>query len=326
MASERIAVVGLGLLGRGIAACFAARGFEVIGYEPTQTRLDDAQAPVEQMIAEARAYAALPDAGGLLLTTELAHLAGCSLVLESAGEDFDLKKSIFQTLEQIVAPETLLATNTSSIPITPLQQTLRHPERFLGLHFAAPAHLTRFLELIRGAQTSDRACAQAQRIALQIGKEPCLCKKDVPGFLVNRIAYAMYREAFYLLETGVADADTIDRAMRNALSLWAAICGPLRWIDLSGGPELYAHCMERVLPTLCNASEISPLLRALRDRGARGTTNGEGIFSYAPEDESHWAKLWHDHAVRTSRLLDTLFPLARTTEPESPSPGAIPHD
>lgn len=317
MTSETIGVVGLGLLGRGIAACFAGRGFEVIGCEATRDRLADAETDVARLIGEAREYAGVPTVGRFVPTTDLQTLASCSLVVESVVEDAEAKQTVLARLEGVVAPTAILATNTSAIPITHLQKGLRHPERFLGLHFGGPAHVTRFLEIIRGEHTSDDTCVRAEQLARRIGKEPCLCQKDVPGFLVNRIAYAMYREAFHLVDTGVADADTIDRAVRNALALWAGICGPFRWIDISGGPELYARAMTGVLPTLCNSTELSPTLERLRNEGARGTANGRGVFDYAPEDEARWAKLWNDNALRASRRLDELFPTGPDASKES---------
>lgn len=314
MTIEPIAVVGLGLLGRGIAACFVGRGFEVIGYEPTPRLLDEARPHVERLTREVEEYTGAPGGGRFLPTTDPGALAGATLVLESVVEDLAVKEQVLADIERIVAPETIVATNTSAIPVTQLQQRLRHPGRFLGMHFAGPAHVTRFLEIIRGEQTDVSTIARAEALARRVGKEPCLCK-DVPGFLVNRIAYAMYREAFHLLETGVADADTIDRAVRNTLSLWAAICGPFRWIDISGGPALYAAAMERVLPTLSAATTLPPTLERLRAADARGTRNGHGVFDYSHEDHARWAALWQENALRSSRLLDDLFPLPPPAEP-----------
>lgn len=315
MNSSCIAVVGLGLLGRGIAACFAGRGFEVIGIEPDSTCLEQAGVEVGSMIREVEAYTSQSASGRFEATTDLAAIEPAVLVIESVVEELEIKRQVLREVERIVDPRCLVATNTSAIPIRLLQEPLRSPERFLGLHFAGPAHVTRFLEIIRGEKTSEATCERALEMARRVGKDPCVCQTDVPGFLVNRIAYAMYREAFHLLDSGVADAETIDRAVRNALSLWANICGPLRWIDISGGPALYARAMQRVLPTLCNDTSLSPTLQRLLEEGARGTLNGQGIFAYRPEDHSRWAALWRENALRSSRLLDQLFPLAEECQP-----------
>lgn len=312
---ERVAVVGLGLLGRGIAARFLASGFTVIALDPSEAQRIAARERIAQMMGE------LIDAGGLseilraewparyTATDDYAELNGCTFVVESVTEDLAVKEQALDAIEAAVAPETVIASNTSAIPISRLQQGRRHPSRFIGMHWAEPAHATRFMELVRGDQTSDAASAAAARMAERLGKEPSLCQKDVPAFIVNRIAYAMYREALHLVETGVADVETIDRAVRNTLGLWATICGPFRWIDLTGGPELYAHAMERVLPTLSKDDAVSPTMQALAESGARGIANGRGFYPYTPEEAQRWEELYRRHAWRVSQMLDEYFPL-----------------
>ena len=146
-----------------------------------------------------------------------------------------------------------------------MQEERRLPERFVGLHWSEHPHLTRFLEIIRGADTSDATAAAAVELAEGMGKNPGVVRKDVPAFIVNRIAYAMYREALQLIDDGVADPETIDRSVRNALGLWAAFCGPFRWIDTTGGPAMYGRAMNRVFPTLSNASAVPEFAQRLID-------------------------------------------------------------
>ena len=156
------------------------------------------------------------------------------------------------------------------------------------MHWAEPAHATRFLELIRGEATSDETVRRTEELARRLGKDPTVCRQDIPGFIVNRIGYAMYREALHLVELGVADIETIDRSVRNTLGLWAASCGPFRWIDLTGGPALYARSMERVIPTLRNDAALPALLAALVRAGC------------TRHRERPW--LLRVHAGRNSRL------------------------
>ena len=205
--------------------------------------------------------------------------------------------------------EAVIASNTSSIPISVLQQTLRRPERFLGMHWAEPAHATRFLELNRGSKTSDAAVQAAVELAGRLGKDPTVCDRDVPGMIVNRIGYAMYREALYLVETGVADVETIDRSLRNTLGLWAASCGPFRWIDLTGGPTLYARALERVLPTLSTSTTIPAPLADLVAADAQGANQGHGFYEYSPEDARQWEERQRRHVWQVKRWLDAEFPL-----------------
>lgn len=177
------------------------------------------------------------------------------------------------------------------------------------MHWAEPAHATRFMELIRGEHTSDTAFQAAAQLAKAIGKEPCLVQKDVPAFIANRIGYAMYREALNILELGVADAETIDRSCRNALGLWATICGPLRWMDLTGGPAAYAKAIRAVLPSLSNAIELPKTLQDLVDSDARGIANGRGFYEYNEEQARQWEELFLEHAWTIRELMNRYFPL-----------------
>jgi 3-hydroxybutyryl-CoA dehydrogenase len=189
-------------------------------------------------------------------------------------------------------------------------QKLRHdPERFVGMHWFEPAYATRFLELIPGELTSEATMASATGLALCCGKEPSVLKKDVPGFVVNRIGYAIYREALHILESGIADAETIDRSFRNACGVWSTICGPLQWIDLTGGPLLYAECMARVLPTLSNATEPPDAIRRLAEQGARGIANGRGFYNDTPEEAERLEARFHQHAWRANFAMNEYYPL-----------------
>ena len=318
---ERVAVVGLGLLGRGIAASFLGHGFEVVAFDRDEGRQSDARGHVERMIGElvdlAGADPRLREdwAGRYHPATGYGALEGCSFVVESVTEDEAIKSEVLDQIEAQVNSATVIASNSSAIPISRLQQGRKHPERFLAMHWAEPAHATRFMELIPGRQTSAQTMETALALARRLGKEPCVCQQEVPGFIVNRIGYAMYREALHLLETGVADAETIDLSVRNAMGLWATVCGPLRWIDLTGGPELYARAMEQVLPTLSKADALPPVMQKLADSGARGITNGRGFFNYTPEEAQQWEELYRKHAWRVAALQNEYFPMKK--DPES---------
>jgi 3-hydroxybutyryl-CoA dehydrogenase len=157
------------------------------------------------------------------------------------------------------------------------------------MHWAEPCHLTRFLEIVRGEQTDDATAEAAMDLARRAGKDPSLVRKDVEGFIVNRIGYAMFREAFWLLENGVADVETIDRSFRNALSVWANIAGPFRWMDLTGIPA-YAAVMERLWPKLSCAIEVPELMKTLVEGGAKGISNGRGFYTYTPEEAERWER------------------------------------
>jgi 3-hydroxybutyryl-CoA dehydrogenase len=302
MAPALIGVAGLGLLGRGIAASLLAHGFEVVAFTTGADTHERARAYISIAIGEMIQRASLP---ATLATSWpdryreaacLADFAPCGFVIESVVEDLTIKRQVFDEIEAVLGAAVPIASNTSALPITLLQQGRLHPERFLGMHWAEPAYATRFLELIRGRHTSDAALGHANALALALGKQPGIVSRDVPGFIVNRLGYALYREALNLLETGVADAATIDRSFRNACGLWASLCGPLRWIDITGGPAVYARAMQPVMPTLSNTPELPPTLAAMRDHDDRGVLNGRGFYHYEPGDAAHWEKLLHERA------------------------------
>jgi 3-hydroxybutyryl-CoA dehydrogenase len=221
--------------------------------------------------------------------SKLEEIAPSDFAIESILEDLEAKQKLFAELEDVVAATVPIASNTSALPISRLQEGRRHPERFIGTHWAEPCHLTRFLEIIRGDQTDDATASAAMDLARRAGKDPSLVRKDVEGFIVNRIGYAMFREAFWLLENGVADVETIDRSFRNAISVWANIAGPFRWMDLSGIPA-YAAVMERLWPKLSCATEVPGVLKALVDAGAKGISNGKGFYTYTPEESARWER------------------------------------
>ena len=314
MNPKRVGVVGLGLLGRGIAACFIGHGFEVVALDHDSQAMTLIREQVQEMVNELVEFggfnASLRQewAGRYFPANDYDALANCSFVVESVPEDVATKQKVYDCLEAVVDAKTVIASNSSAIPISQLQLKRRYPERFLAMHWAEPAHATRFMEIIRGEKTSDAAVQATLNIARQLGKEPSVLCKELPGFIVNRIGYAMYREALSLMEAGVADAETIDRSMRNALGLWATVCGPLRWVDITGGPELYAKAMQHVFPTLNNSPEVPAPIKKLADAGARGTLNGRGFYNYTPEEARHWHELYRKHAWRVAQMQNEYFP------------------
>jgi 3-hydroxybutyryl-CoA dehydrogenase len=304
MKLDPIGVVGLGQLGRGITACFLAHGFRVIAFDTDPHSAERTHTYVQTALEELVARAGFPESilqdwnRRLTIASSLGGFGACEFVNESVVEDLAVKSDVFDTLEATVGTAVPIASNTSALPISLLQNTRRHPERFLGMHWTDPAYATRFLELIRGEKTSEVAFRSGIELALALGKEPALVQKDIPGFIANRLAYAMYREAVHLLETGVADVETIDRAFQNSVGSWASFCGPLRWIDITGGPWLYAKAMQGVMPTLNSSSELPQTLAESLRKEDLGVKNGRGFYTYKPEDAEQWDKRLREHAWR----------------------------
>ncbi|MGB7158354.1 MAG: 3-hydroxyacyl-CoA dehydrogenase family protein [Tepidisphaeraceae bacterium] len=306
-----VGVAGLGLLGRGIAACLLSKGFGVVASERSDATRAAARKyiadGIDDLVRRGGFPAALRDewATRYVEATSAAAFAPCDFIIESIFEDLEAKRELFDEIEAVVGPTVPIASNTSALPISMLQHGRSHPERFIGTHWAEPCHLTRFLEVIRGEQTNDATADTAMQLARDAGKDPSLVRKDVEGFIVNRIGYAMYREAFWLLENGVADVETIDRSFRNAISVWANIAGPFRWMDLSGIPA-YAAVMKRLFPQLSNASEVPATMRAVVESGAKGISNGRGFYDYTPEEAQRWERLLVENVWKVRALQDEL--------------------
>ncbi len=312
---EIIGVVGLGLLGRGIAACLLAHGKSVIVYALDSREYDTAKTVIREAFDELTRHGILADCDGeqamgrLHCASRLDEFSKCEFVIESITESLSAKRALYAQLEAVLGDDVVIATNTSSMSIADLQAGLKHPGRLIGMHWAEPAYATRFLELVRGEGTLDQAIERACGLAKQLQKEPCIVSSDLPGFIANRLAYAIYREALYLLREGAADAETIDRAFRNSVGLWAAVCGPLRWIDLTGGPALYLGAMNNVLPTLSNASSTEMLQSSAVTRTGKGIVDGSGFYSYSEAEADEWRERFHRHVWTIHSTQQNEFPV-----------------
>ncbi|MCU1273743.1 MAG: 3-hydroxyacyl-CoA dehydrogenase family protein, partial [Bryobacterales bacterium] len=211
------------------------------------------------------------------------------LVVECIYEDLESKREVLRKIEESVAPGALIGSNTSALPVTELQRDARRPERILGIHWAEPAHITRFMEIICGSQTDPANADKVARMAERWQKEPTLVRRDVRGFITNRIMYAMLREAFYLVEAGYATPADVDRSLRNDLGYWITMAGPFRYIDLTGIPA-YAAVMRDLLPDLCRDTEVPALMKKVVESGAHGTSNAKGFYDYTPAEAKRWEK------------------------------------
>ena len=246
-----VGLAGLGLLGRGIATCLLSNGFEVVAYNRTARRGREALAHIGHALDEMVTRKLIPRARArgwqdrFKPERSLDALSPCPFVIESVKEDLELKRQVFGEIESAVAPGAVIASNTSSYPIGLLQKGRRNPERYIGMHWAEPAELTRYLEVVPGEKTSKETARLAVQLGELCGKEPTLLNFDVRGFISNRLMYAMLREACHLVELGVADLETVDRSFRNDIGWWATIAGPFRWMDLTGIPA-YATVAEEI--------------------------------------------------------------------------------
>lgn len=296
---EPVGLIGLGLMGRGIATCLLSHGLEVIAWNRTAARAHDAIPHIDESLKELARRKIIPRTRvrnwkkRLHLVDSPADLKPCRFVIESVKEDLAIKRRIYDELEEAVPARTVIASNTSSLPITALQDGRKRPERFIGMHWGEPAHIMRYLEIIPGRQTSKRTLRLTRELGEACGKEPTELREDIQGFLSNRMMYAMLREACYLVEQGIADVETVDRSFRNDMGWWALLAGPFRWMDLTGIPA-YALVAEGLLPKLSSETAVPKMLRETVARGANGIGNAKGFYRYTPQSARNWEKAWVD--------------------------------
>lgn len=287
-------VVGLGLMGSSIAACLLAAGHTVAAVEANPVRRRRAPRVVLSLLEGLREERLLrSDPRSLLKKLTISEgysaLRQSQIVIECVTEDLSVKRQVIRSIEQAVCPGTIIGSNTSAIPPTVLQEGALHPERILGIHWAEPAHITRFMEIICGKDTLPVYAERAFALARQLGKEPSLLRKDVRGFISNRVMYAMLREAFHLVESGVASIADVDRSLRNDLGYWITFAGPFRFMDLTGIPA-YCAVMRDLLPELDCGKQVPPLMTRLVESGAQGVANTKGFYEYTSAQAKRWEK------------------------------------
>lgn len=319
MVPQNVGVVGLGLLGRGIAATLVANGIRTTAYDQLSAASEHAHDHIRIALGEIVEHGwtskqrAESNLKLLTIVDDINEVSSCDFIIESIVEDLSDKLKLFDTLESLIPIETVIGSNTSALPITSLQRGRAYPGRFVGMHWGEPCHISRFQELIRGELTTDAALAAAMELSLACGKEPSLVQKDVPGFVSNRLMYAMLREALHLLETGVADAETIDRSFRNDMGFWATIAGPFRWMDLTGIPA-YASVMKNLFPDLANTKELPRSMQHMLDNDAKGVSNLKGFYEYDEDSAREWTKRWTEFTWQIRDLADQHIPTGERSQ------------
>lgn len=301
-----VAVVGLGLMGRSIAACLLGAGHRVTGITNGIASGDECRQRVREFLDEMVAEEIAQETAAALIdrfcvSASYPDIAGCSIVFESVTEDTELKHNIFREIESVVSASTIIATNTSAIPITLLQSNARHPERFVGIHWDEPAHITRFMEIIPGEVTAPEFVDRVVLLTPFWNKEASVLKRDIRGFITNRISYAMFREACHLVESGACTVEDVDRSLRNDVGWWIPFAGPFRYMDLMG-VDAYYRVMRDLLSDLSTSSEVPPLMRRVIESGGRGISNGHGFYRYTGEEARRWQERFQDFNRKIRRL------------------------
>jgi 3-hydroxyacyl-CoA dehydrogenase len=304
-AVEKAAVIGTGTMGPGMGAVLERAGVEVALYDVSAEQLEKARAGVDL------ARSVLDRLGNedrlgpeLRFEPDLADaLAGADMVIEAVPEKLELKQQVFADFEQHVSPEAVLASNTSGIPITKIAEGLEHPERVIGMHWSNPPHLIPMIEVIPGEKTAPEVAATTEELIDRIGYHPCTLKKEVPGFVENRVLYAIMRECLALVDEGVVDAEALDLNVKWGIGYKLAVVPPMALLDMAG-LDIYNSVASYLNQDLSNERGVSSSITERVEQGKLGMKTGGGLFEYDADKAAELQKERAGALVAVRKALD----------------------
>ena len=309
--SEHIAVVGAGLMGHAIAQVFASKGHEVSLMDVNERVLGEALENIRSnlgFLAEngiGTEEDIEPALKNIRTTSDLREAAtGARFVVEAVCERLDLKQGLFVKLEQYCSPQTIFATNTSAISITEIAAKVRRRERVVGTHFWNPPYLIPLVEVIGGRHTSAEVVDYTFDLLKTAGKHPVKVKKDVPGFVGNRLQHALWREAVSIVDQGIADAATVDEVIKNSFGIKLPVLAPLETADMVG-LDLTLQIHEHILRRIDRSMSPAALLRRKVERGELGLKTGRGFYEWDSEKVEQCRHRLLQHLVRWMREHET---------------------
>ncbi|TGQ82397.1 3-hydroxyacyl-CoA dehydrogenase family protein [Mesorhizobium sp. M8A.F.Ca.ET.207.01.1.1] len=283
---QRIAIIGLGTMGPGMAARLARGGLQVVAYDVAPAAIERAGAMlgVAETVLDSLGIAVPPaGAGTVRFTDDIADaVSGADLVIENVPENISIKADVYRTIDSLIASDTIVASDTSGIPITKLQAHISHPERMVGMHWSNPPHIIPMIEVIAGEKTAPQTVTVIRDLIRSIGLLPVVVKKDVPGFVENRVLYALLREAVDLVERGVIEPEDLDTCVSWGIGYKIAVIGPMALLDMAG-LDIYKSVSSFLNADLSNRDDVAPMVLEKTNASKLGIKSGEGMFSYTPE-------------------------------------------
>ena len=305
MAPLQITVLGTGMMGPGIAAGLARAGHSVALYGRTRASVDRGLTAAEAVLGALTESGVVSprqaeEARALIRgTADLQDAAAfAEVVFESIVEDLDVKRQLFEELEWCVGPETLIATNTSGLPITQIARDLRHPARAMTAHFWNPPHLMPLVEIVKGERTGEAHVERMRALLYEAGWSPVVLARDVPGQLGNRLQHAVYREAFHIIQEGIASAEDVDVAIKNGPGLRWPVYGLIEHADMVG-LDMMDAIDSYLFAALATDQSPPPALRDRVASGDLGVKGGRGFLN------------WTDERARSVRAVRDRFLLER---------------
>ncbi len=284
---SRVGVVGTGLMGSGIAAVFAAAGRTVFLFDKDPTRLDEATKKIVEIYEEMRRAGLTSLSQAEILShikpvSELADLRTVEFIIEAVPEVLEIKQALYRELETMVAEGVILASNTSGFMPSKLSEFLAHPERFIVAHFWNPPHAIPLVEVVPSQHTSAPVVERTIALLRESRAEPVLVEKEIPGFIGNRLQYAILREALAIVRSGAASPEAVDTVMKASLGRRYATVGPLETADL-GGLDTFLTIASHLMPELAKDEDVLNLMRTRVEAGDTGLRSGKGFYPWPPE-------------------------------------------
>ena len=284
MAINKVLVVGLGLMGRGILQVCAQAGFESYGYDVSEDAVKNATGFIGKSLEKRVKKGTMSEEGkakvlaNIKIVSDLKHARGVDLAIEAVFEDINVKQDVFRKLDEVLQPNAILASNTSGLPATPLASVTKRPDKFVIIHFHQPPTVMRLIELVKALQTSDETAAAAMEFCKAIDKDPIQINVDCPGFLTNRTMIPLLNEVIYCLYEGVSTKEDIDLAYKSGFN-WPM--GPVTLCDFIGLDTLL-HIMEDLHKRRGGDKYIPcPLLSNMVAAGYLGHKSGKGFYDYS---------------------------------------------
>ncbi|WP_378941268.1 5-formyl-3-hydroxy-2-methylpyridine 4-carboxylate 5-dehydrogenase [Mesorhizobium sp. ANAO-SY3R2] len=283
---RRVALIGLGTMGPGIAARLSRGGLEVAAYDVSPAAVERARGMLDAaggVLDQLGISAPAGGAGSVRFAGTIAEtVEGADLVIENVPENIDIKAETYRALDPLIGPSVIVASDTSGIPITKLQAHISHPERFVGMHWSNPPHIIPMIEVIGGERTEPKTVATIRDLIRSLGLLPVVVKKDVPGFVENRVLYALLREAVDLVERGVIEPEDLDTCVSWGIGYKIAVVGPMALLDMAG-LDIYKSVSSFLNADLADRKDIAQLVLDKAKDGKFGIKSGEGMFAYTPE-------------------------------------------
>lgn len=285
---KNILICGAGMMGKNIGFVFASNpDFQVGMYDLYPTDVEagirtNTKHLVEKSVITEEELADRLSRISFTNDIDSDIVKNADFVIEAVFEDMKIKRETFAKLEERCAEDTIFCTNSSVMSPSEISAELKHRERFVGTHFWNPGHLIPLVEVVKSDASSDETAQTVMEVLRSVGKKPVLCKKDVPGFIANRMQHALWREAISIVENGIADAATVDEAVRYSFGLRLPQLGPMENADMVG-TDLTYNIHDYILQDLEDSYKPSPLLKQLRDEGKIGFKTGEGFQKWTPE-------------------------------------------